>query len=231
MTAIVVAWSQRRRWLQHPRGVRLLHTGLTVVHVDPMKKALADAGVPWCRTRGASISTPPRWTRCSAAAPLVDCGYGELADLERIEDDGAMSVCGPNPKCPHTRKHRLARRDGDARGSGHDYLEVQRVAKVFDTDIAAVFELREGDVVVSIHCGSRGARSPDRTRFLRCMVLAAPTYGIELPDIAELARAPITLSGWRGLSARCRQDLNCALANRQIIMHLVRRAFAGTIPP
>jgi tRNA-splicing ligase RtcB len=114
-------------------------------------------------------------------------------------------------------------------GSGNHYLEVQRVAKVFDADVAATFKLREGDIVVSIHCGSRGLGHQIGTEFLKRMVLAAPAYGIELAD-RELASAPISSPVGEAYLGAMRAGINCALANRQIITHLVRQAFASIIP-
>jgi tRNA-splicing ligase RtcB len=114
-------------------------------------------------------------------------------------------------------------------GSGNHYLEVQRVAKVFDADVAAAFTLREGDIVVSIHCGSRGLGHQIGTEFLKRMALAAPTYGLELPD-RELASAPITSPVGDAYLGAMRAGINCALANRQIITHLVRQAFPSIIP-
>jgi tRNA-splicing ligase RtcB len=60
---------------------------------------------------------------------------------------------------------------------------------------------------------------------MREMVLAAPTFGIELPDL-ELACAPIRSDlGSRYIGAM-RAAANCAMANREIVTHLVRQAFA-----
>ena len=59
--------------------------------------------------------------------------------------------------------------------------------------------------------------------------MAAPGFGIELPDL-ELACAPIRSDlGQRYLGAM-RAGINCALANRQIITHLTRRVFAHFFP-
>jgi tRNA-splicing ligase RtcB (3'-phosphate/5'-hydroxy nucleic acid ligase) len=114
-------------------------------------------------------------------------------------------------------------------GSGNHYLEVQRVATVFDSKVAATFQLHEDDIVISIHCGSRGLGHQIGTEFLKRMVLAAPTYGIELPD-RELACAPIRSPVGEAYLGAMRAAINCAFANRQIITHLVRRAFAGIVP-
>jgi tRNA-splicing ligase RtcB len=61
------------------------------------------------------------------------------------------------------------------------------------------------------------------------MVLAARGYGIELPD-RELACAPIDSPLGQAYFGAMRAGINCALANRQIITHLVRRAFATIAP-
>jgi tRNA-splicing ligase RtcB len=114
-------------------------------------------------------------------------------------------------------------------GSGNHYLEVQQVAEIFAPDVAEAFGLAVGDVVVSIHCGSRGLGHQIGTEFLKKMAVAASEHGIELPD-RELACAPINSPiGERYLGAM-RSAINCALANRQIITHLTRQAFAEVLP-
>jgi len=100
---------------------------------------------------------------------------------------------------------------------------------VFDPAIAGRFGLEPGRIVVSIHCGSRGMGHQIGTEFLKEMVIAAKSYGIELPD-RELACAPIHSElGQRYLGAM-RAAINCALANRQILTHLTRAAFAAVLP-
>jgi tRNA-splicing ligase RtcB len=114
-------------------------------------------------------------------------------------------------------------------GSGNHYLEVQRVAEVFDKQVAAAFQLAPDDVVVSIHCGSRGLGHQIGTEFLKEMVTAAPSLGTTVPD-RELACAPVESELGRRYLGAMRAGINCALANRQIITHLVRRAFAEVLP-
>ena len=81
----------------------------------------------------------------------------------------------------------------------------------------------------SIHCGSRGLGHQIGTDYLRAMALAAPGFGLRLPD-RELACAPIESElGLRYLGAM-RAAINCALANRQILTHLSRTAFAAILP-
>ena len=147
-------------------GVRLLHTGLTVADVEAIKKPLADE---LSRSVPAGVGSHGRLHLDDAemdamltggARWAVDRGHGVAADLERIEEHGCMSGARADEVSTHA-KHRQRDEMGTL-GSGNHYLEVQRVAKVFDAEVAAAFTLHEGDIVVSIHCGSRGAWSPDR---------------------------------------------------------------------
>jgi tRNA-splicing ligase RtcB len=161
------------------------------------------------------------------AAWAVAEGYGVPADLERIEEHGRMA--GAEPTCVSERAKQRQRREMGTLGSGNHYLEVQEVAEIFDEAAAKGFGLRRGEVVVSIHCGSRGLGHQIGTEFLREMVEAAPDHAIVLID-RELACAPIESPiGERYLGAM-RAAINCALANRQIIASLTREVFAALFP-
>ncbi len=114
-------------------------------------------------------------------------------------------------------------------GSGNHYLEVQAVAEIFDADVAKVYKIDTDDVVVTIHCGSRGLGHQIGTEYLREMAVATNEHGIYLPD-RELACAPIKSAiGQRYLGAM-RAAVNCALANREILGHLARRVFGHFFP-
>src|SRR5690606_19665939 len=114
-------------------------------------------------------------------------------------------------------------------GSGNHYLEVQRVSAIYDEAAAAAFGLRVDDAVVMIHCGSRGLGHQIGTEFLREMAIAAPGFGITLPD-RELACAPIRSELGEAYLGAMRAGINCALANRQILTHLMREVFAQQLP-
>jgi len=157
----------------------------------------------------------------------VHNGYGHLPDLDHIEERGRMAGAEPERVSQQARKR--MRDEVGTLGSGNHYLEVQHVAEVFNTQTAAAFGIRENDIVVSIHCGSRGLGHQIGTEFLREMAEASASYNIELPD-RELACAPIRSSlGERYLGAM-RAAINCALANRQVLTHLTRQAFEEIFP-
>jgi tRNA-splicing ligase RtcB len=144
-----------------------------------------------------------------------------------MEESGRM--LGADPGCVSDRAKRRQHEEMGTLGSGNHYLEVQEVAEIFDPAIAAGFGLAAGEIVVSIHCGSRGLGHQIGTEFLKDMAIAAPGFGIVLPD-RELACAPIASEvGQRYLGAM-RAAINCALANREIITHLVRKVFGHFFP-
>ena len=111
-------------------------------------------------------------------------------------------------------------------GSGNHYLEVQRVAEIFDSKSARAFGLQKNGIVVSIHCGSRGLGHQVGTDYLKKMVIEGYK---PIPD-RELACAPVHSELGRRYLGAMRAATNCALANRQIITHLVRRAFEEAMP-
>jgi len=114
-------------------------------------------------------------------------------------------------------------------GSGNHYLEIQHVVEIYDEKIAAVYGLSQGAILATIHCGSRGLGHQIGTEYLRDMAIVAAEYGIRLPD-RELACAPIRSPIGEAYLGAMAAATNCALANRQIITHLTREAFARVLP-
>ena len=157
----------------------------------------------------------------------VERGWGEARDLDRIEERG--SAVDARPECVSDRAKERQRREMGTLGSGNHYLEVQVVAEIFDPIVAKSFGLAQDEVVVTIHCGSRGLGHQIGSEFLKEMVVSASEFGIDLPD-RELACARINSPlGQRYLGAM-RAAINCALANREILGHYARRVFAHFFP-
>jgi tRNA-splicing ligase RtcB len=214
-------------------GVRTLHTGVTLDDVEPVKPALATS---LSRSVPAGVGSHGRIHLDEAgldemlrggARWAVSRGYGEAADLERIEEHGCMPDA--QPEWVSARARRRQQDEMGTLGSGNHYLEVQRVAEIDDAAVAARFGLRLGDILVSIHCGSRGLGHQIGTEFLKDMAIAERAFGIAVPD-RELACAPVESDLGRRYLGAMRAGINCALANRQIITHLVRQAFADVLP-
>jgi tRNA-splicing ligase RtcB (3'-phosphate/5'-hydroxy nucleic acid ligase) len=214
-------------------GVRTLHTGLTVAEIAPLRERLADrlfahipAGVGSTGQLRLNAGEMDAMLR-GGARWAVEHGYGSEADLDRIEENGCMA--GADPGQVSEQAKRRQRDEIGTLGSGNHYLELQEIVEIYDSKAADRFRLRQGEVVVSIHCGSRGLGHQIGTEFLRQMVIAAPGHGIELPD-RELACAPINSALGQSYLGAMRAAVNCALANRQVITHLTRKVFADVLP-
>jgi tRNA-splicing ligase RtcB len=214
-------------------GVRTMLTGLKVADILPEQKSLADSlyrQIPAGLGSTGAISldaTDMEAMLAGGARWAVERGWGEARDLDRIEEGGEMA--GARPDCVSDKAKERQRREMGTLGSGNHYLEVQAVAEIFDAAAARAYGLAEGDVVVTIHCGSRGLGHQIGTDFLREMAITAASHGIDLPD-RELACAPIKSElGERYLGAM-RAAINCALANREILGHFARRVFGHFFP-
>ncbi len=214
-------------------GVRCLHTGLARADVMAVQKDLAEmlyyripAGLGSTGAihldeteMDAMLSGGARWA--------VERGWGAQADLDRIEEHGQMLHAKPG--CVSQLAKKRQKNEMGTLGSGNHYLEVQEVTEVFDAEIAEVFGLAQGDITVMVHCGSRGLGHQIGTEYLKSMAIAAGRHGIALPD-RELACAPIHSDVGEDYLGAMRAAINCALANRQILTHLVRKAFADLLP-
>jgi len=214
-------------------GVRCLRTGLKRPDVMKVQKELAhelSRSIP----AGLGSTGAIRLGESEMDAMLaggarwaVQRGWGAPEDLERIEEQGQMKHAKPGKVSPQAKKRQ--RDEMGTLGSGNHYLEVQEVTAVFDQDIASIFELKEGDIAVMIHCGSRGLGHQIGTEYLKAMAINAARYGIRLPD-RELACAPINSEVGQDYLGAMRAAINCALANRQILTHLLRKVMREFLP-
>ncbi len=214
-------------------GVRTMVTGLERADVEPRKEELADAlfaAIP----AGLGSTGDIRLSDAEMTAMLaggarwaVECGYGVAADLERIEEGGCMA--GAKPEFVSARARQRQQREMGTLGSGNHYLELQEIVAVHDDAAAKAFGLTVGELVIGIHCGSRGLGHQIGTEFLRDMAIEDARIGLALPD-RELACSPIDSDLGRRYMGAMRAAINCAFANRQIIGHLVRRALSAVLP-
>ena len=214
-------------------GVRTLLTGLQRPDIEPVKTRLADAlfhSIPVGLGSTGNIHLHDRGMTdmlAGGARWAVQQGWGYRDDLERIEEQGCMAGAQPGQVSLHARKRQ--RNEMGTLGSGNHYLEVQEVSDIYDADTATTFGLARGNIVISIHCGSRGLGHQIGTEFLKSMAISAPRHGIQLPD-RELACAPLDSDTGQSYLGAMRAAINCALANRQIITHLTREVLARILP-
>jgi tRNA-splicing ligase RtcB len=211
-------------------GVRLLTTNMSEKDVRPKLAPLANAifeNVPCglgSRRKDFAVSHYDLEKLVVEGVQwVIDQGMGWDEDAEHCEERGCMKNANPD-KVSTTAKNRGLQQVGTL-GSGNHFLEIQKVDKIFDSDIARTFGIdHEGQVTVMIHCGSRGFGHQICSDYLRVMERAVQKYNIVLPD-RELACAPGNSREAEDYYQAMACAVNYAFANRQAIMHWVRQSF------
>ncbi|MBN2450927.1 MAG: RtcB family protein [Lentisphaeria bacterium] len=156
----------------------------------------------------------------------VRAGYGIEADVAQVEEGGCMREAAV--EAVSDRAWTRGRDQLGTLGAGNHFLEVGYVDEIHDADVAGAFGLAPGQVTLMIHCGSRGFGHQVCDDFLALMGRASKRYRIELPD-RQLACAPIQSPEGRQYLGAMNAAVNYAFANRQIIAHQARQAFAAVL--
>jgi tRNA-splicing ligase RtcB len=138
-------------------------------------------------------------------------------DVEQTESHGCLD--GADPAAVSERALARGRGQLGTMGSGNHFVEVQRVSRLFGPD----FDLREDQVTVLIHSGSRGLGHQVCSDYVARMDAVLGKYGIELPD-RQLSCAPASSQEGQGYLAAMAAAANYAWANRQEIANRVRGA-------
>lgn len=214
-------------------GMRLIRTDLTLEDVQPKLDRLmtelfrrVPAGVgaagfvrlnrdsfEGVMTRGA------RW--------CIEEGYGWHRDLAHIEEGGCITGADPSTVSDHAVGRGINQLG--TLGSGNHYLEVQVVSsdRVFDPDTATALGITGQDqIVVMVHCGSRGFGHQVASDYLKVFEKAMRRYGIAVKD-QQLACAPFRSPEGQDYFSAMNCAANTAFANRQVITHQIREAFAA----
>lgn len=212
-------------------GVRLLRTGYQVEDIASRRKELLSAlfaevpagvgqGGLTKLSRGVLEEILLRGAEWAVAG-----GHGVPEDLERTEESGRMRQASLEGVSGRALERGLSQLG--TLGSGNHFLEVQKVEEIFDPAAARAFGLTgPGQVLVMIHCGSRGFGHQVASDAIEAMENEFGVTG--LPD-RELVHAPFASpAGRRYYGAMC-AAVNYAFANRQMIAHGVRAVFARVL--
>jgi tRNA-splicing ligase RtcB (3'-phosphate/5'-hydroxy nucleic acid ligase) len=209
-------------------GVRMMRTNLTYDDLRGREEELVDAlfaNVPSGLGGGGIVEGDIDAVEDildRGVAWALDEGYAVEADLAHCEDEGVRAESDPS-KISQKAKDRGKNQIGSL-GSGNHFLEVQRVTDVFREDVAEAYGLAENQIVVLIHCGSRGLGHQVCTDYLRKIEKTHSGLLSKLPD-KELAAAPagshLADDYYQAMGAA----INFAWVNRQLIMHRTRQVF------
>ncbi len=213
-------------------GVRLLATELEFADIEPYLNELATVLYRTCPSgvgTGGAIKLNEREMDALLREGALWClprGLALEEDIEHCEANGRLPHADPRQVSQHA-KERGADQLGTL-GAGNHFIEVDRVADVLAEDAARAFGLRANQIVVLIHCGSRGMGHQVCTDHVRSFQSAVKRYGIELPD-RELVCAPLNSPEGEAYVGAMQAAANFAFANRQTLATLVRRAFAEAL--
>ena len=149
-------------------------------------------------------------------------GMGHAEDLEHIESHGRLDNVDPRSVSE------LAKKRGSDHlgtiGAGNHFIEVGVVDQIFHPEAAEAFGLKQDQLTVLIHTGSRGLGHQVATDYIRVMMKAMPEYGYKPPD-RELACVPFdSPQGQEYFRAMC-AAANFAWCNREVITWEVRNAW------
>jgi tRNA-splicing ligase RtcB len=214
-------------------GMRLLRTQLTEAEVRPRLTELVEAlfrAVPsGVGAQGFVHLTTSAFEDVmrEGAGWCVRQGYGWPEDLERTEGRGCLP--GADPAHVSARAVERGLQQLGTLGSGNHYLEIQvvRPEGLHDARIAKTLGIDgSGQILVMLHCGSRGFGHQVGTDYLRAFDAVMRRYGITVRD-RELACAPFRSSEGQAYFGAMSAAANTAFANRQVITHRVREVMSA----
>ena len=173
--------------------------------------------------RGANLD---RVLELGPRALLEDLGIGSEEDLDLTESGGCLE--GAVPGSVSARAKERGNDQIGTLGSGNHFIELQRVDRVYDEPAANAYRLREGQVTILIHSGSRGLGHQVCTDFVKRMDSQLAHYRIELPD-RQLSCAPVSSPDGQAYLAAMSAAANFAWANRAAIASRARGAVQAVL--
>ncbi|MBT4174538.1 RtcB family protein, partial [archaeon] len=152
----------------------------------------------------------------------VKNGYGTEEDLKNMEEHGKMSGADPS-KVSEMAKKRGKPQLGTL-GAGNHFLEIQEVTDIYDQEKAKEWGIKKGQVLIMLHCGSRGFGHQVASDYLKIQEKAVEKYNIKLPD-KQLACAPVTSQEGKDYFAAMKCAVNYSFTNRLVMTQWIRESF------
>jgi tRNA-splicing ligase RtcB (3'-phosphate/5'-hydroxy nucleic acid ligase) len=212
-------------------GVRLLATDLVHDQVRGKVDKLADelfnnlpSGVGGAGMRNLT-SEEMHAVMERGAGWAIEESYGFAEDIDVTEEQGCLA--GANPATVSRQAIQRGIKQLGSLGSGNHFCEVQMVDHIYDEAAAQALGIAQvGQIVTTIHCGSRGFGHQIAEDYIKLAESRQQEYGFNLVD-RQLACLPLQSEEGRAYLSAMACGANFAWANRQLLMHAVRRAFAS----
>lgn len=209
-------------------GVRLIRSDRTYSEIKEKIPDLATAiyeGVPSGVGRGGQLRLVNKeldGVLTHGVQEMRDMGYATNDDLERCESNGQLKEADPDQVSKRAKDR--GRDQIGTLGAGNHFVEIQRVDEIFDQKVAGELGLQENQVVIMVHCGSRGLGHQVATDYIKVMLGSLAKYNISIKD-NQLACAPFSSPEGKDYFAAMSAAANFAWANRQFITWEIRKAW------
>ena len=209
-------------------GVRLIKSNLSLEdiqdHLDELVDALFKNVPSGVGSKGKVKLSPEDINNVLdyGAEWAVENGYGWDEDLEVLEENGRIKAADSSKVSDKAKKRGIPQLG--SLGSGNHFLEIQVVDEIYNEEVAKVYGLEKGMIVVMVHTGSRGCGHQVCSDYLRLMDKAYKTYKIDIAD-RQLACAPLDSKEAQNYLKAMYAAANYAWANRQMITHWIRESF------
>ena len=239
-------------------SVRLLKTNLKKQDILQNQKQVVDSlfrKIPSGVGRGSKFQITRKELNKlleQGAKYIVEKGFGKKEDYLHTEEEGCIKGADASKVSERAIKRGIGQ--VGTLGAGNHFLEVQFVDEIYNEKIAKVFGIEKNQVVIMIHCGSRGLGHQIASDYIKKMEEKYGTknsqanFGttklktassrrqqqnfvgfLDLPD-RELINAPIKSQLGKDYFAAHNCAANFAFANKQLITHWIREELKYIFP-
>ncbi len=212
-------------------SIRLLKTNLKKSDVIKKRKEITEAlyrKIPSGVGRGSKFQiTYKELDKLleGGAQYIIEKGFGNKEDALHIEEEGKIKWADASKVSERAKKRGIGQ--VGTLGAGNHFLEVQYIEEIFDKVASEAFGLEKDQVVIMLHCGSRGLGHQVASDYIKAM---EKEYGIEnLPD-RELINAPVKSKLGQDYLKAMSSAANFAFANKQLMTHWVREELETIFP-
>ncbi len=210
-------------------GINLIRTNLTADDVNKHQKELV-AGLFKAVPVGVGAGGKLKLSRDELDDVMtmgvdwaVENGYITKDDKTATEEGGRMDGADPS-KVSDLAKKRGAPQLGTL-GAGNHFLEIQRVTDILDEETARKWGITDTEqVMIMLHCGSRGLGHQIASDYLRIQEQAVEKYNIWLPD-KQLACAPAQSQEGQEFFSAMKCAVNYSFTNRAVMTKWIREVF------
>jgi len=153
----------------------------------------------------------------------IEQGYGDISDLNKIEDEGVLDFDDDTDDISSRAYERGLDQIGTL-GAGNHFLEIQKVDTIYLPETADKLGIFKNQIIVMFHTGSRGLGYQICDDYLHLFRSVSSKYEIKLKD-QQLISVPVTSSEGKKYFNAMSGAANYAWANRQVITGLITTTF------